>query len=452
MEAVEVVDEVTSVEQTGYNILLTMLTLAIETVTRRGSLATCLDGRTPDVSASPAGVDADPTGAATHPHCEGRIGDATRTHGERLPGEVLDWLAARGHRLSDVDLFAVVSGPGSFTGLRVGIAAVQGFALASGRPVVGVPTLDAMIASWLPSVPAGGAVVVACLDGQRGEVFAAAVEASAGATSLDDCARLVEPIARVPGELAELLAERFGGRPLVVVSDDRERWTQALGGAVPQASFVDMPISLAESAARIAAARPDRAGPPHALRPLYVRRPDAVLVRERTAPAPAALELTIRRARTPDDLAAVDALQRQTFTNPWGTEAIRWELENTDVSRLYVMHVSGGALVGYCACWMVFDELHINSLAIDLEWRRRGMARRLLAHVLDEAAGSGANAATLEVRRSNTAARGLYEGLGFTVEGVRRDYYQDPREDAIVLWKRSLQRQGGQRAEGKGQK
>jgi ribosomal-protein-alanine N-acetyltransferase len=147
----------------------------------------------------------------------------------------------------------------------------------------------------------------------------------------------------------------------------------------------------------------------------------------------------VRRAATSGDLQAVDALQRQTFSNPWGAESIRWELENTDVARLYVMHDWTGALVAYCACWMVFDELHINSLAVDSGHRRRGLARHLLDHVLREAREAGACSATLEVRSSNAAARRLYETLGFRVEGVRRDYYQDPREDAVILWKRFLE-------------
>ena len=144
----------------------------------------------------------------------------------------------------------------------------------------------------------------------------------------------------------------------------------------------------------------------------------------------------IRKASGSDDLSAVAALQRATFTNAWGADAIRWELENTDVARLYVLQTPGGALVAYCACWMVFDELHINSLAVDPAWRRRGVARRLLQHVLGEAAASGARSATLEVRRSNEPARALYEGLGFRVEGLRSGYYQEPREDALVLWHR----------------
>lgn len=140
----------------------------------------------------------------------------------------------------------------------------------------------------------------------------------------------------------------------------------------------------------------------------------------------------------PDDFSAVEALQRRTFTNPWGTDAIRWELEHTDVARLYVCRATNGALIGYCACWLIFDELHINSLAVEEHRRRRGMAQRLLRQVFAESVAGGARSATLEVRRSNDAARALYEGLGFRVEAVRRDYYQQPREDALILWHRAL--------------
>lgn len=148
--------------------------------------------------------------------------------------------------------------------------------------------------------------------------------------------------------------------------------------------------------------------------------------------------MSIVRATAQDDLSDVEALQRRAFTNAWGAEALRWELKNTDVARLYLMRDPAGALVAYCACWMVFDELHINSLAVDLPWRRRGLARRLLSEVFRDAIAAGAQSATLEVRQSNAAARGLYESLGFRVEAVRRDYYQEPREDALVLWNRTL--------------
>ena len=154
-------------------------------------------------------------------------------------------------------------------------------------------------------------------------------------------------------------------------------------------------------------------------------------------------EFVITRASAIDDLSDVEALQRHSFTNPWGPEAILWELKNTDVARLYLMRAPDGSLAAYCACWMVFDELHINSLAVDVKWRRHGLARWLLREVFRESVAAGAHSATLEVRQSNTAARALYEGLGFRVEAVRRDYYQEPREDALILWNRSLARPEG---------
>jgi ribosomal-protein-alanine N-acetyltransferase len=156
-----------------------------------------------------------------------------------------------------------------------------------------------------------------------------------------------------------------------------------------------------------------------------------------------AADFVVTRASALDDLTDVEALQRRAFTNPWGPEALRWELQNTDVARLYLMRAPGGALAAYCACWMIFDELHINSLAVEPALRRRGLARRLLCEVFRDSIAGGARSATLEVRQSNIAARALYEGLDFHVEAVRRDYYQEPREDALILWNRSLARPEG---------
>jgi ribosomal-protein-alanine N-acetyltransferase len=133
----------------------------------------------------------------------------------------------------------------------------------------------------------------------------------------------------------------------------------------------------------------------------------------------------------------IAALQSETFTNPWSVDSLRWEIANTDVARLYVMRADE-ALVGFCACWVILDELHINSLAMAEAWRRKGLASRLLREVCRDARDAGATQATLEVRRSNTAALALYERMGFTSEGVRADYYQHPREDALVLWCRNL--------------
>lgn len=394
-----------------------MVVLALETVTRGGSIALWRDGA-----------------------CEAVAGERGETHGARLPGEVTDWLRARGLNLADVDLLAVVVGPGSFTGLRVGIAAVQGFAHARHMPVAGISTLDALAACWRLEHRAA-ALVVPCLDGQRGEVFAAAIDVATPDLDLNACARVIPPVVATPDELGRRVQAVAAGRRVVLVGDGALRYADVLGRHLPEAEIGREPYPIAGGAAWLAAAHPERGGTPHAVRPFYLRRTDAELARDRRAAAREVLtadQCSVRRVSSSEDLGAVQSLQQSAFTNPWGADAIRWELENTDVARLYALSSPEGVLLAYCACWVVFDELHINSLAVDPAWRRRGLARHLLRHVLAEAVGAGARSATLEVRRSNVPARLLYEGLGFQVEATRRDYYQDPREDALILWNRAL--------------
>ena len=391
-----------------------MVVLALETATRAGSVA-----------------------LFDHGVCRARRGDAARTHGERLPGELIAIAREAGRALADVDLFAVVTGPGSFTGLRVGVAAIQGLALASDKRVVGVPTLELLANGWRRRAqPRDASIVVACLDGQRGEVFYAAWRAGPDEQALQP---LLDPRVGTPDEAVAAVRRLHGESRAVAVGDGAMRYASAFAGV---ADVTDLDVAMAEVAAGEAAARPDRAVTPHALRPIYIRRPDAELARQRaTSP-----DITIRPAVVAD-LPGVAALQQRTFTNPWAVDALRWEMEHTDVARLYVAR-AGDAIVGYCACWLVFDELHVNSLAVDPAWRRRGVARRLWTAVLADVVGEGARSATLEVRRSNEPARALYEALGFRVEGVRHDYYQNPREDALILWHRHLAGQPAGRAEG----
>lgn len=148
----------------------------------------------------------------------------------------------------------------------------------------------------------------------------------------------------------------------------------------------------------------------------------------------------VRRARAGESLDAVAALQDASFHRGWGVDALRREIEHGGAGRVYLLESDRGALIGFCACWVVAGEWHINSLAVAPEWRRQGHARRLLAAIRDELIAEGVTAATLEVRQSNTPALRLYRGLGFVIEGMRRNYYDDPREDALVLWHHALAR------------
>jgi ribosomal-protein-alanine N-acetyltransferase len=135
------------------------------------------------------------------------------------------------------------------------------------------------------------------------------------------------------------------------------------------------------------------------------------------------------------DLDQVLVIEQASFNSPWTWDMLKWELDNAPTSRIYVLRGPDGVIRAFCSAWIVADEIHVNNLAVAPAWRRRGLGRRLLVRVLDAGAAEGARQATLEVRRSNAPALRLYETLGFTVAGVRRDYYTKPVEDALILWK-----------------
>ncbi len=232
-----------------------MLTLALDTTTRGGSASLSDDART----------------LAVIP------GDAARTHGERLPGDLAQALQHAGRSLADVALLAVAHGPGAFTGIRIGLACMQGLAVTTGRPVVGVSALDAL--AYGHSRRQMPVQMGICMDAGRGEVFLQWFRrdpASAwGLTPLTPpevlAIEAVSPPSRTEGDGLHVLsgdaAARLGthlGRPWQIADD-----------AGPLAPAV---AALARLQWR--AASDPRRWTPDALEPLYVRRPDVEVTRE----------------------------------------------------------------------------------------------------------------------------------------------------------------------------
>lgn len=141
---------------------------------------------------------------------------------------------------------------------------------------------------------------------------------------------------------------------------------------------------------------------------------------------------------SPEQIDGVLAVEEASFSHPWTREMYLQELQNRGVSFCFFARDETGRVVGFCSFWRVLDELHINNLAVLPDVRRGGIASALLERVLREGARLGAQRATLEVRRSNEPARLLYERFGFSIAGVRRAYYSDPIEDALILWRDGL--------------
>lgn len=133
-----------------------------------------------------------------------------------------------------------------------------------------------------------------------------------------------------------------------------------------------------------------------------------------------------------DDVPDVHAIERASFTTPWPDHAYRTELETNRLAHYLVVRV-GDRLVGYAGLWIMVDEAHVTTFAIDPAWRRRRLGERLLIALLDLAIERRAGEATLEVRLSNLPARRLYEKFGFRPVGIRPRYYSDDNEDALIM-------------------
>ncbi|NJD29172.1 MAG: ribosomal-protein-alanine N-acetyltransferase [Chloroflexi bacterium] len=140
---------------------------------------------------------------------------------------------------------------------------------------------------------------------------------------------------------------------------------------------------------------------------------------------------------TLDDVAAVQAIERASFTTPWPDDAYRSELRTNRLAT-YVVARLGDEVVGFGGLWIMVDEAHITTFAVDPEWRRHGIGERLLMALFDVALAQRAREATLEVRLSNLPARRLYEKYGFRPVGVRPRYYSDDGEDALIMTTEAL--------------
>ena len=132
------------------------------------------------------------------------------------------------------------------------------------------------------------------------------------------------------------------------------------------------------------------------------------------------------------DLAEVQVIEVRSFPNPWHKSTFLGEIQNRSIAHPYVAE-AGAGIIGYIMFWLIRDEAQVNNVAVHPEWRGRGVGERLMRFALDKVRGLGGSFVTLEVRRSNSSAVALYEKLGFTLMGVRKGYYQNPADDALVL-------------------
>lgn len=228
-----------------------MIILALDTTTRGGSVAVTEDARVLALVR----------------------GDASRTHGERLPLEMAQALDHAHVSRERIDVLAVATGPGAFTGLRIGLAAMQGLAMTLHKPVIGISALDAL---GEQCSGADAELIVPWMDAQRGDVFATLIERSSRTV-------LEWPVASAPAALLAAWAPRLAQRSAVFCGDAALRDEALIAAQASGAWSVRAPEPLSPQIAQLARhkALAGDGGSPHALEPIYVRRPDAEIERER---------------------------------------------------------------------------------------------------------------------------------------------------------------------------
>lgn len=144
-------------------------------------------------------------------------------------------------------------------------------------------------------------------------------------------------------------------------------------------------------------------------------------------------DVIIRQAE-PNDAADIFEIEKLCFPDPWSMDSISFELEENP-RAFYVVAEHSGNVVGYAGLWWIEDEGHITNVAVKPGFRNRKIAEGIIDTLIEHTSAEGIKHYTLEVRRSNEAAIGLYEKFGFAVEGVRKGYYRFEKEDALIMWR-----------------
>jgi len=147
------------------------------------------------------------------------------------------------------------------------------------------------------------------------------------------------------------------------------------------------------------------------------------------------------RKMTIDDIPAVVELDKMSFSLPWPERSFRFELTDNPASRCWVVEADG-RIVGMIVVWLFVVEAHVATLATRPDYRRQGIAKKLLSHALHYLISEGAQSSFLEVRASNTAAQEMYRKFGYKESGRRPHYYKDNDEDAILMKLDSLKVEG----------
>lgn len=134
------------------------------------------------------------------------------------------------------------------------------------------------------------------------------------------------------------------------------------------------------------------------------------------------------------DLPEMSEIEKECFNIPWTFDALSYDMLDNHMA-VYFVAETDGKVVGYIGIWRILDECHINNVAVKPQYRRNHIGSALIERLLDYCKIENLNSQTLEVRQSNVPAIGLYSKFGFTSAGIRKGYYEDNGENAVIMWR-----------------
>lgn len=346
--------------------------------------------------------------------------NVSRAHSQRIMGIIDDLFLKSGITPAEIDVYACSAGPGSFTGLRIGAAIIKGMAQTFNKPVVAVPTLDALAYNLYNCT----GLVCPLLDAQRGMVYSSLYSWEKGklvkledlrVISIDDLIRLVKEKAV----------------PVTFLGDGALLFQENIKSSLYEYYFApaDSLLPRAASCAALAGELYEKglADTYNTFKLTYIRKSQAEVEYEKKQK----IEL---KEMSFEDIDSICEIEKLSFKTPWSRDSFESELSRNSLAR-YIVAKADGKTVGYGGMWIVLDEGHITNIAVHPDYRGQKIGEMIVRELLKVARENNAANVTLEVRESNDAARRLYKKLGFVDSGIRKGYYADTNEDAVIMWK-----------------
>lgn len=358
-----------------------------------------------------------------------------KTHSQTLLPMIDEMVRMVDADLKEIDAIAVAGGPGSFTGLRIGSATAKGLGLALDKPLIHVPTVDAMAYSLYGCED----IICPIMDARRKQVYTGLYSFSHKKMEENDDGSLYdEPVFQVlrmqmAVPVEELIRHlNVYRRRVVFLGDGVPVYKEMLaeGLKVPYSfapSFMNRQRAAAVGALGIRYYEAGRYEAAAEFKPEYLRKSQAE--RERAEREKNAVPKV--RRMTMEDGAAVAEMEHQLFPDAWSEKSILETLEQTNT--ICLIAEKAGRTAGYLLAYTAADEAEIARIAVVKELQRQGVARVLLSELEAICGSQGIKKILLDVRCGNSAARALYEAAGFKEDGIRQRFYENPAEDAILM-------------------